>query len=67
MLRLRSYHRYDSSVRALVTNYHLDVADFLAFAHDVNVERQLARDADLDCLLGCVQAPKVIFTNGPRA
>ena len=66
-LRLKYYRRYGSSVRSLVENYHLKVADFLAFVHDVDVESQLARDADLDCLLGCVQSPKVIFTNAPRA
>ena len=66
-LRREYYLRYGSAVRALVTQHQLDLADFLAFAHDVDVERYLAPDADLDCLLGCIQAPKAIFTNAPRA
>ena len=66
-LRREYYLRYGSAVRGLVTQHQLDLADFLAFAHDVDVERYLAPDADLDCLLGCIQAPKAIFTNAPRA
>ncbi len=66
-LRREYYLRYGSAVRALVTQHQLDLADFLAFAHDVDVEHHLAPDADLDCLLECIQAPKAIFTNAPRA
>lgn len=66
-LRRDYYRRYGSSVRALITSHPLNVGEFLAYAHDVDVEGQLAPDADLDCLLECVQSPKVIFTNGPRA
>lgn len=66
-LRRDYYHRFGSSVRPLITNHHLNGAEFLAYVHDVGVEGALAPDADLDCLLECIQSPKVIFTNGPRA
>ena len=66
-LRREYYLRYGSAVHALVVQHYLDLADFLAFAHDVDVERYLAPDADLNCLLGCIHAPKAIFTNAPRA
>ena len=66
-LRREYYLRYGSAVHALVVQHHLDLADFLAFAHDVDVEHYLAPDADLDCLLGCIHAPKAIFTNAPHA
>ena len=66
-LRREYYLRYGTAVRALVTQHQLDRADFLAYTHDVDVERYLAPDADLDCLLGCIQTPKSIFTNAPRA
>ncbi len=65
-LRREYYQRYGSAVRALVVNHRLDLAEFLAFAHEVNVERYLTPDADLDCLLGCIRAPKAIFTNAPH-
>ena len=64
----RAYHRrFGSAVRGLTTHHQIDRADLLAFAHDVDVETYLGHDADLDCLLGCIQAPKAIFTNAPRA
>lgn len=66
-LRRDYYRRFGSSMRPLILKHQLDAAEFLAYAHDVDVEGLLAPDADLDCLLECVQAPKVIFTNGPRA
>jgi putative hydrolase of the HAD superfamily len=66
-LRREYYLRHGSAVRALVTQHQLDLADFLAYAHDVDMETYLARDADLDCLLGCLQTPKAIFTNAPHA
>lgn len=65
-LRREYYLRYGSAVRALVNQHQLDLADLLAFVHDVDVERSLAPDADLDCLLACIQAPKAIFTNAPH-
>ncbi len=66
-LRREYYLRYGSAVHALVVQHHLDLADFLAFAHDVDVEHYLTPDANLDCLLGCIRSPKAIFTNAPRA
>lgn len=66
-LRREYYLRHGSAVRALVVRQRFDLNDFLTYAHDVDVASYLARDADLDCLLGCIQAPKVIFTNAPRA
>ena len=64
----RAYHRrFGSAVRGLTTHHQIDREDLLAFAHDVDVETYLGHDADLDCLLGCIRAPKAIFTNAPRA
>lgn len=66
-LRREYYLRYGSAVSALVVNHRLDLVDLLAFAHDVDVQHYLAPDADLDCLLGCLQVRKAIFTNAPQA
>lgn len=63
----RTYNRqYGSAVRALIAHHQVDREDLLGFAHDVDVEASLGRDEDLDCLLGCIQAPKAIFTNAPH-
>ena len=66
-LRLKYYRQFGSSVRPLVEHHQLNLTEFLTFAHAVDVEGQLTPDLDLDCLLECVQTPKAIFTNGPRA
>lgn len=67
VLRREYYQRYGSAVRAFVVNHQLDLAHLLAFAHDVDVQHYLAPEADLDCLLGCIQARKAVFTNAPHA
>ncbi len=65
-LQQRFYMELGSSLQPLARHYHLDLSDFMAYAHDVDVDVILQPDNDLDCLLGCIQAEKVIFTNAPR-
>ncbi|MBI3915097.1 MAG: pyrimidine 5'-nucleotidase [Chloroflexi bacterium] len=63
----RVYHRrFGSAVHRLVTHHRIDREELLTFAHDVDVESYLHPDAELDCLLGCIQSRKAIFTNAPR-
>lgn len=66
-LRHDHYLRFGSFMCPLATDHHPDVADFLGYAHDIDVEGVLAPDADLGCSLQCAQATKVIFANAPRA
>jgi putative hydrolase of the HAD superfamily len=66
VLQRRFYLELGSSLRPLARYYRLDLSDFMAYAHDVDVDSLLQQDDDLDCLLGCIQAEKVIFTNAPR-
>jgi putative hydrolase of the HAD superfamily len=65
-LQQRFYLELGSSLQPLARYYHLDLSDFMTYAHDVDVDALLQPDSDLDCLLGCIQAEKVIFTNAPR-
>ncbi len=65
-LRREYNQRYGSAVRALNVNHGLDLVDLLAFAHDIDVQHYLSPGADLDCLLGCIQTRKAIFTNAPH-
>lgn len=65
-LQRRLYVEHGSSLRPLARYFHLDLSDFLAYAHDVNLDALLRPDNDLDCLLGCIQAEKILFTNAPR-
>ena len=66
-LRRDYYRRYGSSVRGLALHHPIDLTDFLAAVHDVEVERYLQPDANLDCLLACIHLDKVLFTNAPAA
>lgn len=62
----RDYYRcYGSFARGLVLHHPVDWKDFLTFVHDVEVEKHLVPDADLDCLLACIHLDKPLFTNAP--
>lgn len=66
-LRRDYYAHYGSATRGLIRNHAIDVARYLEFVHDLPVESYLAPDPDLGCLLDCIEADKVLFTNAPAA
>lgn len=65
-LQRKYYLQFGSSLQPLAQHFRFDLAHFVTFAHDVDIELLLKPDDDLDCLIGCVQAKLAIFTNGPR-
>jgi len=65
-LRRNYYQHYGSTLRGLVLHHGIDLTNFLAAVHDVDVEQYLKPDADLDCLLACIHFDKALFTNAPR-
>jgi len=66
-LRRDYERRYGSFFHGVALLGGLDLGDLSAYAHDVNIEQYLAPDADLGCLIECIQSPRVIFTNAPHA
>ena len=59
------YHRYGTTLRALMDEYHVDAEDFLDFAHDIDhslIELNPALGAAIEDLPG----RKLILTNGSR-
>ncbi|HEX6290347.1 MAG TPA: pyrimidine 5'-nucleotidase [Herpetosiphonaceae bacterium] len=66
-LRHHFYTTYGTTLRGL-QQYYADVEteEYLRFVHDIEVDRLLRFDAELDLALARLPLPKVIFTNSPR-
>jgi putative hydrolase of the HAD superfamily len=64
-LRRQYFVDYGTTLRGLQHHHAVDPEDYLAYVHDLALESFLASDAELDRLLGEVDAVKAIFTNAP--
>ena len=62
-LRHKLFEEYGTTLRGLQMNYTFDVADFLAFVHDVPLAQHLQPDPLLQAVLQKLPARKYIFTN----
>jgi putative hydrolase of the HAD superfamily len=63
-LRQHYLHQYGTSLRGLQANYQVDVEDFMAYVHDVQADKLLQPDPELDAMLSRLPQRKIIFTNG---
>lgn len=64
-MRKTYYERYGSSVSGVVRHCQVDVAEFLAFIHDLPLEHYLSPDPCLADLLASLPGHKYLFTNAP--
>ena len=62
-MRRRLFEEYGTTLRGLQANFDIDVADFLAFVHDVPLNDYLQPDPILQAVLQSLPARKFIFTN----
>jgi pyrimidine 5'-nucleotidase len=62
-LRNDLFHQYGTTMRGLREVYGIDEGEFLAYVHDIPIERYLRKDESLIQMLGLFPQPKVIFTN----
>jgi putative hydrolase of the HAD superfamily len=62
-LRRGLFEQYGTTLRGLQANYTFEVADFLAFVHDVPLADYLQPNPVLRSVLEAVPARKFIFTN----
>jgi pyrimidine 5'-nucleotidase len=62
-LRHQLFETYGTTLRGLQVNYQVDVADFLAYVHDVPVAQYIHPDPLLRQVLHALPARKFIFTN----
>lgn len=62
-LKLRYYHQYGTTMRGLILHHGIDAEDYLAFVHDVPLERFLQPNPSLDAMLARIHIRKAVFTN----
>jgi putative hydrolase of the HAD superfamily len=62
-LRREYYIKYGTSLRGLLINHGINAEEFLAYVHDLRLERYIGCDPALDRMLGDIPQSKVIFTN----
>jgi len=63
-LREEYIRQYGSTLRGLMIHYHIDPQDYLAYVHDVGVEKKLSPHPALAQLLESIPLAKGIFTSG---
>jgi len=66
-LRRKLFEQYGTTLRGLQVNYQVDVADFLAYVHDVPLAQYLRPDPLQRQVLQSLPARKFIFTNADTA
>ena len=66
-LRRRYYETYGTTLRGLQKHYQVDADDFLAYVHDLPLERYIQPNADLAALLDSLPQRKWVFTNADDA
>jgi pyrimidine 5'-nucleotidase len=62
-LRQKYYQRYGTTLRGLQRHHQVEAADFLAYVHDLPLERYLIPDPEVRALLSSLHQNKWIFTN----
>ncbi len=66
-LRHHFYTTYGTTLRGLQQYYaNVETEEYLQFVHNIEVEKLLRFDAELDLALTQLPVSKVIFTNSPR-
>lgn len=67
ILREHYLQHYGSSLRGLMTHYHIDPEDYLLFVHDVPIETLIKPNPALGRMLVKLPQSKWIFTNSSLA
>jgi putative hydrolase of the HAD superfamily len=62
-LQRQYFEQYGTTLRGLEARHGIDVADFLAFVHDVPLRDHIHPDPQLRAVLQAIPAQKFIFTN----
>lgn len=65
-IRQSYLERYGTTLRGLQTQYEVDADDYLAFVHDLPLEKFIHPDPDLHNLLESLPQKRWIFTNSDR-
>lgn len=66
-LRERYFVTFGTTLNGLRVNHGVDPEEYLAFVHDIPLDRLLAEDLPLQAMLARLPQRKVIFSNADRA
>lgn len=64
--REKYYRQYGSTLLGLQMNHKIDSEDYLAFVHDLDLDKYLTPDIELRRMLESLPQPKWILTNSDR-
>ena len=62
-LRQAYYRKYGTTLRGLQTHYRVDAEEYLAYVHDLPLEKYLQPAPDLRAMVSSLSQPRWIFTN----
>lgn len=65
-LRRRLFEQYGTTLRGLQQTYGVDMEDYLAYVHDVPIEKMLSPDPKLREVILSLPQRKFIFTNADK-
>lgn len=65
--RRRYYRSFGTSLTGLMVEYDVDPDAYLAYVHDIPLERTLAADPELHSMLAGLPHDKYVFTNASEA
>jgi putative hydrolase of the HAD superfamily len=65
-LRRRYLREYGFTLVGLMADHQVDPQEYLAFVHEVNVERVLGEDTALAHMISLIPLEKIIVTNGTQ-
>lgn len=66
VIRKKLFEEFGTTLRGLQMTYQVDVPDFLAFVHDVNIKAYIKPDPVLKTILDKLDTRKFIFTNSDK-
>jgi putative hydrolase of the HAD superfamily len=66
-IREKYFREYGTTLRGLQANYNVDMNEYLAYVHDVPLERYIYPNPDLRTALEGLPGRKFIFTNADSA
>ena len=66
-LRLRLWNTYGTTLRGLQTEFNVDMADYIAFVHNVPIDTAIEPDPVLEQSLAEIPQRKFIFTNSDKS
>ena len=62
-IREKYFREYGTTLRGLQANHNVDMDDYLAFVHDVPLDRYIHPDPEVRAAIAGIPARKFIFTN----